>query len=53
MEQTKKQEYEAPQVEQIEARVEKGFAGSFVAGGPAGDAISDDGPTYDGDMLFS
>ena len=53
MKQTKKQEYEAPKVEQIEARVEKGFAGTFVAGSQAGDPISDDGPTYDGDALFS
>ena len=44
-------EYEAPQVEQIEARVEKGFAGSFVAGGQAGDPI-EEGQTYDGDALF-
>ena len=51
MKQTKKQEYEAPQVEQIEARVEKGFAGSFVAGGQAGDPI-EEGQTYDGDALF-
>ncbi len=28
MEQTKKQEYETPQVEMLNARVEKGFAGS-------------------------
>ena len=53
MKEKTKREYEAPQVEQIEARVDKGFAGSFVAGSQAGDPISDDGPTYDGDALFS
>ena len=31
MEQTKKQEYETPQVEMLNARVEKGFAGSGMA----------------------
>ncbi len=53
MEKIKKQEYETPQVEMLNARVEKGFAGSFVTGGQAGDPISDDGPTYNGDELFS
>ena len=34
MTKTKRKEYETPQVEQIVARVEKGFAGSGAADGP-------------------
>lgn len=52
MKQIKKLEYEVPQVEQIEARVEKGYAGSFIAGSLTGDPI-EEGQTYDGNVLFS
>ncbi len=44
-----KKEYDAPMVELIEARVEKGFAGSL--GSPVGSALNEDDP-INGDALF-
>ena len=50
MEQIKKQEYEAPQVEMLNARVEKGFAGSFIAGSTVGDPVTE-GDSYGNDIF--
>ena len=53
-EQQKKKEYNAPIVEQIEARVEKGFTMSgAVEAGPSGgtETLSNSGNTYDGNAF--
>lgn len=44
-----KQEYETPQVEMIDARVERGFEGSVTTGDPEG---LGEGDEY-GDEIFS
>ena len=50
MTEKKKQEYETPIVEQMDAHVEKGFAGSFTGNG-AGDGLVE-GDEH-GDEIFS
>ena len=50
MKKLNKQEYETPQVEMIDARVEKGFTGSLTTGSEAGDGLTE-GDEY-GDELF-
>ena len=51
MTENKRQEYETPMVEQMNAHVEKGFAGSFATGNGAGDGLGE-GDELD-DEIFS
>jgi len=46
-----KHEYETPQIEMMEARIEKGYIGSFISDSEAGDGLSD-GVEY-GNEIFS
>lgn len=50
MKKQEKQEYETPQIEMINARIEKGFVGSLTSGGEAGDGLTE-GDGY-GDEIF-
>ena len=45
-----KHEYETPQIEMMEIRIETGYSGSFISGSEAGDGLSE-GDEYDNEIF--